>query len=64
MFLQIDKSDSTAIMFHMIPSFKLKAEQKPEFIILIDRSRSMDGKSIHLAKQAVAVTWDFLLSDH
>jgi len=52
-------------MLHMIPSFKLKTEQKSEFIILIDRSGSMQGNSISLAKEALVVIlkvflWEFI----
>ncbi|CAL8104254.1 unnamed protein product [Orchesella dallaii] len=43
---------STAVMVHLIPSFKLD-EQKTELIFVLDRSGSMNGQSIRLAKEAL-----------
>jgi hypothetical protein len=46
---------STALMGHLIPDFVLQ-DQKVELIFLLDRSGSMCGQSIGLAKQALAVS--------
>jgi hypothetical protein len=46
---------STALMAHLIPDFVLK-DQKVELIFILDRSGSMMGQSIELAKQALAVS--------
>ncbi|CAL8104245.1 unnamed protein product [Orchesella dallaii] len=43
---------STAVMVHLIPSFKLD-EQKTELIFVLDRSGSMKGQRIRLAKEAL-----------
>ncbi|CAL8097329.1 unnamed protein product [Orchesella dallaii] len=43
---------STAVMVHLVPSFKLD-EQKTELIFVLDRSGSMMGQSIELAKKAL-----------
>lgn len=42
------------MMVHMVPSFKLD-EQKTELIFVLDRSGSMMGQSIELAKKALLV---------
>ncbi len=41
-------------MIHLLPSFKLD-EQKTELIFVLDRSGSMGGESIGLAKKALSV---------
>lgn len=41
-------------MIHLLPSFKLD-EQKTELIFMLDRSGSMMGGSIDLAKKALSV---------
>ncbi|XP_037045008.1 von Willebrand factor A domain-containing protein 5A-like [Bradysia coprophila] len=43
---------STVVMVYLIPSFKLD-EQKTELIFVVDRSMSMMGDSISLAKKAL-----------
>jgi len=42
----------------MIPRFSLR-DQKSEFIILVDRSGSMEGESIRLAQETLLVIIHF-----
>ena len=49
----IEKNENTlAAMLSLIPSFQLD-QQKTELIFLVDRSGSMDGSSMELAKEAL-----------
>lgn len=43
------------MMVYLLPSFKLD-EQKTELIFVLDRSGSMMGQSINLAKKALLVS--------
>ena len=47
-----ENEGSTAAMVSLIPSFKLQT-QKCELIFLVDRSGSMSGRSMNLAKEAL-----------
>lgn len=53
---------STAMMVHLVPSFKLD-EQKTEIIFVLDRSGSMMGQSIDLARKAMLVFLHSLPAD-
>ncbi len=53
--LQKCEGKPNAAMLHLVPSFKLD-EQKTELIFVLDRSGSMMGQSIDLAKKALLVS--------
>lgn len=50
-----DANQSKCVMLTMVPRFKLKEIQNPEFIFVIDRSGSMGGGSIQNASAALAL---------
>lgn len=49
------ETGTTAVMLHLLPSFKLD-DQKTELFFLLDRSGSMQGQRIELAKKALLVS--------
>ncbi|XP_037026786.1 von Willebrand factor A domain-containing protein 5A-like [Bradysia coprophila] len=54
--------NSTAVMIHLLPSFKL-CDLKPELIFVLDRSGSMMGRSIALAREALLLILHSLPAD-